>query len=194
MRIYLAGRITGPDSRWRVDPDKRNCGRCLDSVTADEYISGSITHIPVGGRVYVGPFSVSCDHHCFHKYSGHASLKDTTTYGATCTTEFDTPSPGLVVDRCMSQISACDVMLVRLDAMDLHGTASEVGVGVVAGKIVVMDVPVGLRSEFWFLINQTKSQSKPTQAALDAVKPWMRYAPTTIEEYRYYYKGVSECR
>lgn len=168
-KIYLAGKATGPTSRWRTNPSG---GRCLDSVSEEIYASAAPIRINEK-LVYTGPFTVSCDHACGHQCphaTGPCSLASVPTK--------------LVADRCKQQVASSDVVLARLDQSGLTGTIAEVGIAVQAGKEIVLDIAPGMARECWFLVELCRNSVTPR--ALRVCKRWLSFAPSTKREYDEY--------
>ena len=135
--VYFAGKVSkGGGYRGQLlgDPSVMSNGNKIYEVGG-------------GKLIYGGPFALSCDHACFHREGRHGLLN--AKYSAQwpeepgCFEEVegdDCPKFGStehgfswgftkdqVVNRCTSQITACDAVHCYLDNISCYGTLVELG-------------------------------------------------------------------
>lgn len=147
-RVYLAGKIR------RHDPYRSAIIRRHRSATIDAYGDHVSQwpilddHIDLEDRTYklgyTGPFTMSCDHGCFHA-AKHA-------YGEGCCAPIDNTKLA-VMDLCLNAIVATDLVFAWIDTEDCYGTINEIGFAHAHGKPILIAGPT-LYKELWFTYNQ----------------------------------------
>lgn len=148
LRVYNAG---------KVSKNGKVPGRIYGHV--DE--SGSDADAPYEhakeGYISVGPVTYSCDHGCFHGDAAHGCGAN----GKECVDGSEYITRERVLERCMTQIDAADVVVAHFgtdepskDAVTSYGTLVEVGVAAANGKPIVVvfedGVPLRVQHDLWF--------------------------------------------
>ena len=117
VKIYIAGKIRNERKRGGIVEYG-----CND---LEEYINQKSVQIDNKFQ-YVGPFTIGCDHSCYHGKSSHGAGAD----GRSCCSPID-EELGLIVKnivftKSLEQIKSCDVLLAYIDSNDCYGTITEI--------------------------------------------------------------------
>lgn len=124
-RVYFAGKIKKCEGRTRddrinVNPDESNI------ITNPDYIYA----IEKNSFVCLGPIVIGDDHGCCHGPTTHGCRQD-------CSENLEITRKD-VLNRCMIQIDAADVVVITIDPeMTAYGTLTEVGVAYAKKKLIM---------------------------------------------------------
>ena len=147
--------------------------------------------------IYTGPFTIGCDHGCFHGFGSHGCgvEQSVKSRGAGCAGKGIKPET--VVDACLKQVARSDVLFATLSKEGQHGTVAEISSAVQMGKPVFIyaeeDAAFNLK-EYWFVITMALSTlpkgSKLTPTQFQSFQPHWK----TIDEYMAYWHRLRKAR
>ena len=136
--VYLAGKISPHDWRSKFC----NSRYIFDAEEIREFILVTVND----NLTITGPFFISCDHGCYHGEGKHGVGADSGGCEGVYFTRDD------VLNICMTQILAADVVFAYIDCSDCYGTLAEIGFAYSFKKdvVIIFDTPE-LKEEMWFI-------------------------------------------
>lgn len=176
--VYAAGKIHKSRTDWRPDC-AHQIGGCIEGWDGcTEYgandaqdLTDLVCTFHASGIVanYVGPYSIGCDHGCFHGPATHGALST-----------IDNPERQervRIIRRSLVQIDRCDLFFAWLggdDGETAHGTLVELGYARAEGKFVAIGTDRPIR-EMWFaeqLSDFVFEEAHPHRAMEAAISKW----------------------
>jgi len=149
--FYFVGKIEHTGWRHRIF-DLRNI-----DYPWDAYISGyapRIGHCIAPALHYGGPFTVGCDHGCYHGPNTHGAgvNRDTCEGGM-----WDSSLPcnqksfaAQIVSNCLRSIAGVDIVFAWIDDLTAYGSLAELGFARALGKQIWLAWPNEF-SDLWFI-------------------------------------------
>jgi hypothetical protein len=156
-KVYVAGKIRKTrdplHSQWGVTD--RDSYLTAEPIVLDEHWT------------YVGPFSIGCDHGCYHGPATHGAGRE----GCGDTP----PSPNEIFCQCLKQICECDIFVAYIDSMDCYGTLSEIGFATSHGKPIFIVYDPKIDTEQLWFVEQFATQIFHAKSDVDGLKKIQSY-------------------
>jgi hypothetical protein len=155
--FYFVGKIKHTGWRHKI-LDLRNT-----DYPWDAYISGASPRIDHGiapGLRYGGPFTVACDHGCYHGPNTHgAGVNRSTCESGMCDANLPCKYQSFatqIVANWLHSIASVDIVFAWIDDLTAYGSLAELGFAHAFGKQIWLAWPNEL-PDLWF-INELASQ------------------------------------
>jgi hypothetical protein len=134
-KVYFAGKVSKNCYRTKL----LKCSRVMSEADA-------LYDTPNGKIQYNGPYSLSCDHGCFHSYAHGIAVNSDPSM---CTGWLTSPSgdaviqathlsPKQAIKLCINKIQSSDLMIAYIETLDCFGTIAEIGMASALNKPVIL--------------------------------------------------------
>lgn len=143
--IYLAGKITKND--WRqelgINPEIDSWPSLSSEPPAD-----------YPDFLYSGPFSVGCDHGCWHGQGSHGAGAKPKEVGCSVGVSNDQRQRAIYL-ACLKQIARSHAVLAHISTPDCYGTLTEIARAAEQGKLIALhlsaNLPNRVYDDLWFI-------------------------------------------